>query len=72
MEQQSDRIRKIREAYGLTQLNIANRMDISCSTYGKIERNASRSSLNTLSRITAAIGVSLLFMLDLKNKNYKE
>jgi transcriptional regulator with XRE-family HTH domain len=68
----SNRIRKIREAYGLTQSEVADRMDISYATYGEMERNANHSSHETLSRIAAAIDVSLLFLLDTDNKNYKE
>jgi transcriptional regulator with XRE-family HTH domain len=72
MEQLPDRIRKIREVYGLTQRNIAERMNISSSTYGKMERNANLAKVGTLIKIANAIGVSLLFLLDTQNKNYKE
>jgi len=68
----SDRIRKVRESYGLTQTDVAESLNISPSTYGQMERNANRSSHETLSRISSAIGVSLLFLLDTENENYKE
>lgn len=68
----SDRIRKVRVAYSLTQLDVADKMNISTAVYGKMERNASHSSFDTLLKIAAAIGVSLLFLLDTDNKYYKE
>lgn len=72
MKQLSDRIRKIREAHGLTQNDVANKMNISCSAYGKMERNANHSTHETLTKIAKVIGVSLLFLLDISNKIYKE
>jgi transcriptional regulator with XRE-family HTH domain len=72
MELLSVRIRKIREAQGLTQEEVADRMMISPSAYGKMERNAGNSSHDTLVKIASAIGVSLLFMLDVDNESYKE
>lgn len=72
MEQLSVRIRKIREAYDLTQLDIANRMEISPNAYGKIERNANHSSYETLSRVASSIGISLLFLIDTDNTQYIE
>ena len=66
------RIRKIREAYGLTQSDISFRMYISSASYGKIERNANRSSYETLSKVASAFGVSLQFLLDTNKKNYIE
>jgi hypothetical protein len=37
-----------------------------------MERNAGNSSHDTLVKIASAIGVSLLFMLDVDNESYKE
>jgi transcriptional regulator with XRE-family HTH domain len=68
----SERIRKIREAYRLTQAEVADRMNISSATYGKMERNAGHSTHDTLCKIAAAMGVSLLFMLDVEHTHYVE
>jgi hypothetical protein len=37
-----------------------------------MERNANLAKVGTLIKIANAIGVSLLFLLDTQNKNYKE
>jgi transcriptional regulator with XRE-family HTH domain len=47
-------------------------MNISPSAYGKIERNANHSSYETLTKVAIAIGVSMQFLLDLTETNYKE
>lgn len=65
----SNRIRNVRVAYNLTQSDLADKMHISASTYGKMERNANHSKYDTLSKIAEEIGVSLLFLLDTENKN---
>lgn len=68
----ANRIRKIREAYNLTQSEVADICKISTSAYGQIERKASKCSYETLSKIAEAIGVSLLFLIDIDNNDYKE
>jgi transcriptional regulator with XRE-family HTH domain len=70
----ANRIRKIREAYSLTQSEVADICKISTSAYGQIERKASKCSYETLSKIADAIGVSLPFLIDINNNNndYKE
>lgn len=68
----ANRLRKIREAYNLTQSEVANRCDISPSAYGQIERKASNSSFETLQKISNAIGVSLTFLIDIENMNHFE
>lgn len=61
------RIRLIREAYNLTQAEIAYRCGISPSAYGQIERKASNSTFETLEKIASAIGVSISFLVDINN-----
>ncbi len=63
----ANRIRKIREAKKLTQDEVAFRCNISASAYGQIERKAQNSRYFTLSKIADALGVSLLFLLDVDN-----
>lgn len=63
----ANRIRKIREVRKLTQAEVAFRCNISASAYGQIERKAQNSTYFTLSKIADALGVSLLFLLDVDN-----
>jgi transcriptional regulator with XRE-family HTH domain len=67
-----NRIRQIRENCKLTQSEVASKMNISSSTYGKIERNANHSSYETLTKVANAIGVTIQFLFDLDNKNNAE
>ena len=68
----SNRIRKIREAYDLTQVEVADRIGCTGSTYGEFERNADNASIKTLLKISLAIGVSLSFLIDRNNPNFIE
>jgi transcriptional regulator with XRE-family HTH domain len=68
----ANRIRKIREAYGLTQAEVAFKCEISPSAYGQIERMAGNSSVRTLEKIAVAIGVSLPFLIDINCNEYIE
>jgi transcriptional regulator with XRE-family HTH domain len=68
----AERIRKIRESNNLTQLEIAERCEMSSSAYGQIERKASQSSYETLKKIADSLGVSILFLLDVESNEYKE
>ncbi len=68
--QLANRIRNIREARKLTQIEVADRCDISASTYGKIERKAGSSSFDTLTKVANALEVSISFLVDLSNPNY--
>ncbi len=66
------RIRKIREAKKLTQVDVAFKFGISASAYGQIERNASKSTYDTLLKIAKALDVSILFLLDTISSDYVE
>jgi transcriptional regulator with XRE-family HTH domain len=68
----ANRIKEIREAYGFTQIEVAAKINISASAYGQIERKAGNSSFNTLEKIAKAIGVSLPFLVDIKNPSFLE
>ncbi|HEY9704189.1 MAG TPA: helix-turn-helix transcriptional regulator [Allocoleopsis sp.] len=70
--QLGNRIRQIREAYELTQADVADKCEITPSAYGQIERKASNSTFETLQKIATAIGVSLPFLVDTANPNYIE
>ena len=68
----ANRIRAIRECYNLTQAEVAGKINISPSAYGQIERKAGSSSFDTLNKIADAIGVSLPFLVDIKNPSHTE
>ena len=68
----ANKIREIRESYNHTQAEVAAKVDISPSAYSQIERRAGNSSYNTLYKIATAIGVSLPFLIDIKNPSFKE
>jgi len=61
------RIRKIRESHNLTQAEVADRCNITASTYGQIERMAATTKFETLLKIANAIGVSISFLVDIDN-----
>ena len=68
----ANRIRKIREAKGFTQEEIASRMEISTSAYGQIERKAQNSTFNTLMKISKSLEVSLPFLVDIDSNEFVE
>lgn len=68
----SERIRIIRETYNLTQSDVAEKFGISPSGYGQIERQANKSSFETLQKVAAAIGVSVLFLIDINSSKFME
>jgi len=70
--QLANRIRKIREAKGFTQEEIAAKLEISCSAYGQIERKAQNSSFNTLLKISKCLEVSLPFLVDIDSNEFFE
>ncbi len=66
------RIRRIREAHNLTQEDAAFNCGISASAYGQIERNAHKSTYETLMRIADALNVSFHFLVDINNAQFTE
>lgn len=68
----ANRIRKIREAYHLKQSEVALKIGMEPSSYGKIERRAGKSSIETLKKVAIAIGVSLPFLIDIENSEVIE
>ena len=70
--QLANRIRHIRETYGLTQAEVAHKCGMSPSAYGQIERRAGSSSFETLTKIAKAIGVSLPFLVDIESNEFRE
>jgi transcriptional regulator with XRE-family HTH domain len=68
----ANRIRKIRETQKLTQEDAAFICGISASAYGQIERNAHKSTYETLIRIANALNVSFHFLVDINNTQFTE
>jgi len=66
------RIRNIRMAYNLTQADVADRSNVTPSAYGQIERQAGNSTFYTLEKIAKALGVSVVFLIDIGNTNHIE
>ena len=63
-----NRIREIRKSFKLSQAELADRCCISTSAYGHIERNAEKSSFETLEEVASAMGVSTAYLIDLEKK----
>jgi len=68
----ANRIRIIHETYGIRQVEVAYKLDITPQAYGKIERSADKAKIETLIKISIAIGVSIFFLIDSNNPNYYE
>ncbi len=66
----ANRIRKIRETQNLTQEDAAFICGISASAYGQIERNAHKSTYETLIKIANALNVSITFLIDTENETF--
>lgn len=64
----NQRIRKIREGKNLTQEEVAAKCGMSASAYGQIERNASKSTYDTLLKIAQALDVSITLLVDIENE----
>lgn len=64
-----NRIRQIRTSKRLTQEIVADRLNISTSAYGQIERNANKASYETLLKISYALNVTIKYLLDIDNDN---
>jgi transcriptional regulator with XRE-family HTH domain len=63
------RIRKIRIAKGLTQADLADKINISPSAYGQIERRAGKCTFETLYKIAKALIVSISYLVNIDESN---
>lgn len=68
----ANRIKNIREAKNLTQEQVASLMEVSASAYGQKERNASNITFENLLKISKALDVSILFLLDIESNEFIE
>ncbi|MCX7067077.1 MAG: helix-turn-helix transcriptional regulator [Methylococcales bacterium] len=60
----NEKIRLIRESKGVTQEDIAKKLDISVNSYGDIERGNTNLKLNRLEQIAEILGVQLPELVD--------
>ena len=58
-----ERVRQCRRAKGVTQERLAERVDISCSFVGHIERGEKKASAETVAALCAALDVSADYLL---------
>lgn len=68
-EEVQKRIREIREGKGLNQGTIAQSLDISVTSYSKIERGDTKLTLNHVERIAKALGVSPYELIGINDKD---
>ncbi len=59
----ANRVRKVRMALGYTQEDVAEKLNISASHYGKFECGRTRPSIDILIELAALLHLSLDFML---------
>lgn len=59
----ADRITKARQAAGLTQAQLAERVRVPQSQISRLERNPDRTTVRTLRRVAAALGVPVAALL---------
>ena len=63
-----EKIKKLRELKNYTQQHMAEKLDLSLSGYGKIERNDTDISISKLEKIAEILGVDLAAILNLDDK----
>jgi transcriptional regulator with XRE-family HTH domain len=64
----NEKIRLIRESKGLTQEDVAKKLDISVNSYGDIERGNTNLKLNRLEQIAKILEISLPELIDTSDK----
>ena len=64
----NEKIRLIREAKGLTQEQVAEKLEIAPSTYGDIERGENDPKLSKLQKIAEALEIKLSELFELNEK----
>lgn len=65
----NEKLKLVRQAKGLTQEEVAEKLGISASTYGDIERGDREPKLSKWQKIADALEISLIELLDLTDKN---
>lgn len=67
-----ERIRALRKSAGLTQEQLAEKVNVSVNFIGNAERGESAASVKTLRRIAKALGVSLKELFDFPDEDVSE
>lgn len=65
----NEKLKLVRQAKGLTQEEVAEKLGISASTYGDIERGDRDPKLSKLQKIADLLEMSLLDLLDITDKS---
>jgi transcriptional regulator with XRE-family HTH domain len=65
----NEKLKLVRQAKGLTQEEVAEKLGISACTYGDIERGDRDPKVSKLQKIADVLEISLLELLDLTDKN---
>lgn len=66
------RIKLIRKAANLTQSEMAEKLGVSQPSYSEMETKADNCAFYTLQKVAEALNVSVPFLVDLENTEYKE
>jgi transcriptional regulator with XRE-family HTH domain len=66
------RITKVRKGLLLSQVEVADRLDIEQATYSGYEKEAGNLTFKTICKIANALGCSVLFLIDIDSDIYNE
>ena len=72
LKQFGERIRKIRKGKGLTQVKLANDMDVEISQISRIERGIINTSISTVKTIADTLNVSIKELFDFEEETMKD
>ena len=65
-----ERLRKLRKRRNMTQIDLAERLEISPSTVSSYERDTADPSINVLIKLSSILDVSTDYLLGLENREY--
>ena len=65
----NEKVKKVRELSNLTQEEMASQLNMSTNGYAKIEQGKTRLNIPMLERITAILGINLMELLNIDDKN---
>ncbi|WP_107860543.1 helix-turn-helix domain-containing protein [Neisseria cinerea] len=65
----NEKVKKVRELSNLTQEEMASQLNMSTNGYAKIEQGKTRLNIPMLERITAVLGINLMELLNINDKN---
>lgn len=65
----NEKVKKVRELSNLTQEEMASQLNMSTNGYAKIEQGKTRLNIPMLERIAAILGINLIELLNINDKN---